>query len=104
MIDSVQLTVAPSSLPGLSPDAHIYVLAMVLIFSIPLNFGLRSNCKVHESWSGLAIDTLSKMPHLIEVTNDLVQQTQALQALFVDVRLIVELLVVGYGGEHDGHT
>lgn len=49
MIDRVQLTVAPSSLPGLSPDAHIYVLAMVLIFSIPLNFGLRSNCKVHES-------------------------------------------------------
>lgn len=44
------------------------------------------------------------MPHLIEITNDLVQQTQALQALLVDVCLIVELLVVGYGGEHDGHT
>lgn len=44
------------------------------------------------------------MPYLIEITNDLVQQTQALQALLVDVCLIVELLVVGYGGEHDGHT
>lgn len=37
------LTVAPSSLPGLRPEAHIYVLAMVLIFSIPLNFGFKSN-------------------------------------------------------------
>lgn len=41
---------------------------------------------------------------LIEIANDLIQETQALQALLIDVRLIVELLVVGYGGKHDGHT
>lgn len=36
-------TVAPSSLPGLKPEAHMYVLAMVLIFSIPLYFGFKSS-------------------------------------------------------------
>lgn len=40
-----QHTVAPSSLPGLKPDAVIYVLPMVLIFSMPLNFGFSSSCK-----------------------------------------------------------
>lgn len=37
------LTVAPSSLPGRRPDATIYVLPIVFIFSIPLNFGFNSN-------------------------------------------------------------
>lgn len=37
------LTVAPSSLPGRRPDATMYVLPIVLIFSIPLNFGFSSN-------------------------------------------------------------
>lgn len=38
------LTVAPSSLPGRKPEATMYVLPIVLIFSIPLNFGFNSNC------------------------------------------------------------
>lgn len=37
------LTKAPSSFPGLSPEANMYVLPIVLIFSIPLNFGFKSN-------------------------------------------------------------
>lgn len=45
MVESIYklLTVAPSSLPGRSPDATMYVLPIVLIFSIPLNFGFNSN-------------------------------------------------------------
>jgi len=44
-------------------------------------------------------------PHyLIEITNDFIQQTQALQTLLVDICLVVELLVVGNGGEHHGHA
>jgi len=42
--------------------------------------------------------------NLIEITNDFVQETQTLQALFVDIRLIVELLIIGYGGKHDRDT
>lgn len=43
-------------------------------------------------------------PYLVEITNNFIQETQTLQALFVDIRLIVELLVVGNGGEHDRHA
>lgn len=38
-----KLTKAESSLPGLRPEASMYVLPMVLIFSIPLNLGFNNN-------------------------------------------------------------
>ena len=41
--------------------------------------------------------------HLIKVSDDLVEETQALQPLLVDVRLCVELLEVRDGGEHHAH-
>lgn len=37
------LTIAPSSFPGLNPDAIMYVLPIVLIFSMPLNLGFSSS-------------------------------------------------------------
>ena len=39
--------------------------------------------------------------YLVKVTDDLIKQANTLQALLVDIILIVELLVVGDGGEHD---
>ena len=40
--------------------------------------------------------------NLVEVANDFVEESEALEALFVDVILVVELFVVGDAGEHDG--
>lgn len=70
---------------------------------MPLNFGFKSNCKLNNFLRDQGL-TQSASSHLIEIANDLVQQAQALQALLIDVCLIVELLVVGYGGKHDGHA
>ena len=39
--------------------------------------------------------------YLVKITDDLIQESDALQPLLVDVVLSVELLVVGDGGEHD---
>ena len=39
--------------------------------------------------------------NLVKVADNLVEEPDALEALFVDVCLVVELLVVGDGGEHD---
>ena len=41
---------------------------------------------------------------LVEVADDLVEEAEALQALLVDVVLVVELFVVRDGGEHHGHV
>lgn len=41
---------------------------------------------------------------LVKVTDDLVQQPKTLETLFIDIVLIVELLVVGYGSKHDGNA
>ena len=38
--------------------------------------------------------------HFVEVADDLVEEPEALEALLVDVVLVVELLVVGDRGEH----
>ena len=42
------------------------------------------------------------LSHLVEVADDFVEESEALEALLVDVVLVVELLVVGDLGEHDG--
>ena len=42
--------------------------------------------------------------YLVKVTDDLIEQANTLQALLVDIILIVELLVVGDGGEHDAYV
>ena len=43
-----------------------------------------------------------KLSHLVKVTDDFVEKSETLEALLVDVVLVVELLVVGDLGEHDG--
>ena len=43
-----------------------------------------------------------KLSHLVKVTDDFVEESETLEALLVDVVLVVELLVVGDLGEHDG--
>lgn len=42
--------------------------------------------------------------HLIKIRNDLIKQPQTLHALVVPVQLHIELVVVGYGGEHDARA
>ena len=42
--------------------------------------------------------------YLVKVAYDFVQQPEALQTLLIDVVLVVELLVVGDLGEHDGNV
>lgn len=44
------------------------------------------------------------MAHLVKVTDDLIQQPETLETLLVDIVLVVELLVVGYGSKHDGNA
>ena len=39
--------------------------------------------------------------YLVKVTDDFVEESEAFQTLLVDVVLVVELPVVGDGGEHD---
>lgn len=41
--------------------------------------------------------------YLVKVGYDLVEETQALQALLIDIGLGVELFEVGDGGEHHTH-
>lgn len=115
-----RLTIAPSSLPGRKPDAVMYVLPIVLIFSMPLNFGLRRSC----NW--IPIDRLfrtRKTPHycqtsdvtyslhlilarsyLIEIANDFVQQSQTFQSLLVHISFVVEFFVIWYWCEHNSDT
>ncbi len=38
--------------------------------------------------------------HLVKVADNLIKQPEALQTLLVNVVLVVELLIVGDGGEH----
>lgn len=54
-------------------------------------------------WGALPARTLpsSSGPYLIEVGDDLVQQTQTLQPLLVDIALRVEDFEVRHGREHD---
>ena len=40
--------------------------------------------------------------HLVEVADDLIEKSEALESLLVDVVFVVELLVVGDRGEHHG--
>lgn len=42
--------------------------------------------------------------HLIVVTDDFVEEPETLKALLVDIRFVIEFLVVGDGGKHDAHT
>lgn len=87
---------------------------MVLIFSRTQNLGLDKSCnnvekelKDHNAkkWDtftrGVSSET-KQLSNLVKVADDLVQQPEAFQALLVDVILVVKLLVVGNGGEHDG--
>ena len=46
--------------------------------------------------------SMGGLSHLVEVADDFVEESEALEALLVDVVLVVELLVVGDLGEHDG--
>lgn len=41
--------------------------------------------------------------YFIKISNDFVEQPEALQSFFVDVRLGVKLFKVRDGGEHDAH-
>jgi hypothetical protein len=42
--------------------------------------------------------------YLIKITNYLVEQSQTLETLLVDVIFVIELFVIGDGGEHDRDT
>lgn len=42
-------------------------------------------------------------PHLVKVSDDLIQEAQTLHAHVVAIQLDVEVVKVGDGGEHDAH-
>lgn len=42
-------------------------------------------------------------PHLIKVSNDLIEEPQTLNAHVVAIQFYVEVVEVGDGGEHDSH-
>lgn len=44
------------------------------------------------------------LPDLVEVSDDLVQEPQALQALLVDITLGVKFFEIWHRGEHHTHT
>lgn len=46
---------------------------------------------------------LMKVIYLIKISNDFVEEPEALQSFFVDVRFGVELFKVRDGSEHDTH-
>lgn len=77
----------------------MYVLPIVLIFSIPLNFGFSKSWR-KKKISFFLLEPLRKS-YFIEIANDFIQQPQALQSLFVHVVFIVKLLVIRYGRKHD---
>ena len=41
---------------------------------------------------------------LVKVSDDLVEEAQTLQSVLVHAALVVELLELRHGGEHDAHT
>ena len=53
---------------------------------------------------GNGITDPSRFSYFVEVADDLVEEPEALETLLVDVVLVVELLVVGDLGEHDGNV
>ncbi len=44
------------------------------------------------------------MNYLVKIADDLIEKPETLESLLVDVVLVVELLVVRDGREHDGHV
>ena len=42
--------------------------------------------------------------YLVKIADNFVEEPQTLEALLVDVVLVVKLLVVRNAGEHDGHV
>lgn len=46
---------------------------------------------------------LQGLTHLIEVSNDLIEESQTLNPHVVAIQLDVEVIEVGDGGKHDAH-
>ncbi len=42
--------------------------------------------------------------YLVKVANDFIQKSQTLEALLVDVILVIKFFVVGYRGKHDSNV
>ena len=51
----------------------------------------------------MSVQLICQGTHLVEVADDFVEQSETLEALFVDVGFVVELSVVGDRGEHNSH-